>query len=125
MATILFRITVNSVRTRQWGIVQNLADSYLTYEIAYAAKVNFDQFNASGGPFPEFPDFDSEQVELGRLPGGIAITGTIYRSSFPDVDNNNPANNLLGMENWKLRSSLVYEFDGRTYVKSRTVTRSR
>lgn len=122
ISLIVFRVTVTTIRARQWGIVQNLADSYLTFEVAYSSRIPFEDFNVVGGPFPVANAFDSEVVDIGTLPGGTAITGTIYRSRIEDADN---ATNVLEGETWKLRSILIYDFDGRTYAKSRTVSRTR
>ena len=79
------------------------------------------------------PASSESTLTLGTLPGGGILTGTVVRTRSPDDNNvdslpetsgtleSNPAN----MEVWKLHSHLLYTINGKQYVKSRTVVRTR
>ncbi len=122
VSLIVFRVTVTTIRARQWGIAQSLADSYLTYEVAYASRIPYETFNVVGGEYPVADNVTTTAVEIGTLPGGTVVNGTVYRSRIADTNN---GANTLDTESWKLRAILIYQFDGRTYAKSRTVARTR
>ncbi|MGB1131182.1 MAG: hypothetical protein ACPG4K_14110, partial [Haloferula sp.] len=108
-----------------------VTDAYLTYEKAYAQRLPFADLLAGNSPWPRYPAKSEEDVELGKLPGGRAISGKVIRTRLPD-DNNFPidggrgsvSSNPAGMKVWRFQSLLVYELGGRQYVKSRTVIRS-
>lgn len=133
----LLKGSLDVMAPRQWIIKQNITDAYLSYEEAYAKRVSYDEFTESGSDWPIYPltTDPPEEVEVGRLPGGKAITGTLIRTRVAD-DSNLPAlgdtsydeklaANPAKMETWKLQSHLTYTIGNRTYVKSRTVVRTR
>ena len=81
--------------------------------------------------FLAFPNTASSAVEIGRLPGGTPVTGTIHRTRLPDAENHpvdggngDETNNPAAMKVWKVQSVLTYQIGGRSYAKSRTVIRS-
>lgn len=132
---ILLRGSLDVMLPRQWVIQQNITDSYLTYEESYAKRISFEEFTASDSDWPEYPSTSTNTVELGKMPGGLAVTGTVVRtriaddSNVPDPSESDYASKLAAnpakMETWKLQSHLTYTIGNNTYLKSRTVVRTR
>jgi hypothetical protein len=128
---MLLKLSLNILAPRQWVLHQSLADAYMTYERSYAERVPFATLVANGSPWPVHPTLSTTQVEIGRLPGGAVVTGTVARTRLPDT-NNYPLDggsgtvitNPAGMKVWRVQSILTYQVGGRTYAKSRTVIRS-
>ena len=128
---MLLKLSLNILSPRQWVLHQSLADAYMTYERSYAERVPFATLVANGSPWPVHPTLTTTQVEIGRLPGGAVVTGTVARTRLPDP-NNYPLDggggtlitNPAGMKVWRVQSILTYQIGGRTYAKSRTVIRS-
>ncbi len=131
LGLILLKLSLNILAPRQWGLQQALSDAYMTYERAYAQRLPFDELVGQDSPFPAFPETASTEVEVGRLPGGAAVTGTVVRTRIPD-DGNYPIDggegtvetNPAAMKVWKVQSILTYQIGGRQYAKSRTVIRA-
>lgn len=127
----LLKLSLNVLAPRQWTLQQVVSDAYMTYERAYAERIPFENLLAADSPWPEFPATRSTAVELGRLPGGVAITGTVVRTRVPDPGNypidggtGTAATNPAAMRVWKAQSVVTYRVGSRTYAKSRTVIRS-
>ncbi len=131
LALILLKLSMNVTAPRQWSLQQTVSDAYLTYEKAWAQRAPITEVLSASSPWPEYPSKASMQVEIGKLPGGSAIYGTVYRTRIPD-SNNYPVDggsgtvttNPSGMRAWNLQSLLVYKVGNRSYVKSRTVIRT-
>lgn len=131
VSLMLLKGTMNILSPRQQTLIQNVSDAYLTYEKAYAQRIDFDELAGSGSPWPVYPAKSEESVTMGTLPGGRTLTGTVIRTRIPDA-NNLPAyggtgdstTNPAGSRTWKLQSHLTYTISDREYVKSRTVVRS-
>lgn len=131
VSLMLLKGTMNILAPRQWTMVQNVSDAYLTYEKAYAQRVPFDDLTGNSSPWPAYPAKAESSVALGTLPGGRSLVGTIVRTRVPD-SNNLPAyggsgtstTNPAEMQTWKLQSHVSYKISGRDYVKSRTVVRT-
>ena len=129
---VLLKLSLNILEPRQWTLQQTVTDAYMTYERAYAERVPFETLTSAASPWPAFPSIStSAQVEIGRLPGGIPVTGTITRTRIPDAGNypidggsGTVATNPAAMKIWQVQSVLTYRVGGRTYAKSRTVLRS-
>lgn len=138
VAMIMLEGSLDVMAPRQWVIRQNLTDSYLTFEEAYANRVSFDELTADDSDWPIY-DADSPPagtvVEIGKAPGAVPITGTLIRmrvadaNNIPDLGDPDYNNKLLlnpsKLETWKLQSILTYKVGGVDYVKTRTVVRSR
>lgn len=131
LGLILLKLSLNILTPRQWALQQTLSDAYMTYERAYAQRLPFDEFVSNVSPFPQHPAQTSTEVEIGRLPGGRIITGTVYRTRLPDPANfpidggtGTVATNPAAMRVWKVQSILTYTISGRQYAKSRTVIRT-
>lgn len=128
---ILLKGSLNVLAPRQWSLVQNITDSHMTFEKAYAERIPFAELTASDSPWPAYPTKDSSAVVFGTLPGGRNISGTVIRTRFPD-SNNLPAyggtgtltTNPAEMQVWKLQTLVLYKIAGRDYVKNRTIIRS-
>lgn len=128
---MMLKLSLNILYPRQWVLHQSLADAYMTYERSYAERAPFATVVAAGSPWPVHPQLATSLVEIGRLPGGTAVTGTISRTRLPS-SNNYPMDggsgtlvtNPAGMKVWRVQSILTYQIGGRTYAKSRTVIRS-
>ena len=139
---LLLKGSIDVMAPRNWIIVQNMADSYLSYEEAYARRVSFDEVtddtNSDWDVFdPDTPVAPTNgiAVEIGKIPGGTAISGTLTRIRIADTTNiptatsadyaSNLQVNPAKMETWKLQSILTYSIGGKDYVKTRTVVRTR
>ncbi len=131
IGVILLKLSLNVLAPRQWGVYQTVAEAYMTYERSYAERIPFEVLTANNSPWPVYPNTSSETVELGRLPGGKVISGTVVRTRIAS-DNNYPidggsgtlASNPAAMKVWKVQSITTYTIDDRTYGKSRTILRS-
>lgn len=128
---MLLKLSLNILYPRQWTMQQVVSDAYMTYERAYAERVPFNEAVAAGSPWPWFPDVATEEVEMGRLPGGRPLMGTVTRTRIPDPNNfpidggeGTSATNPASMKVWRLQSIVSYEVGSRRYLKSRTVIRS-
>jgi hypothetical protein len=127
----LLKLSLNILTPRQWVLQQMVSDAYMTFERASAERIPFESLLASDSPWPAYPSTSQTTVEVGRLPGGVPITGTVTRTRQADTSNypidggsgtvdTNPA----AMKVWKAQSVLTYTIGTRTYAKSRTVLRS-
>lgn len=131
LSLILLKLSINVTAPRQWTLQQTVSDAYLTYEKAWSQRLPFADLLADDSPWPEFPNKSEVEVELGKLPGGKPIVGTVIRTRIPD-SNNFPADggsgttdtNPSGMRVYNFQSLLKYQVGDRQYVKSRTVVRS-
>lgn len=132
LGLVLLKLSINVLHPRQWTLQQSISDAYMTYERSYAERVPFDTLVASGSPWPLYPTVTTTNVILGKLPGGLALSGTVSRTRMADATNNYAAdggtgtttNNPAAMKIWKAQSVLTYKVGSQTYVKSRTVLRS-
>jgi len=130
---LLLTLSLNVIQPRQYSLQQILSDSYLTFERAQAERIPFGSLLANDSPWPVSPAVSNETVEIGKLPGGRAVTGVVTRTRTRDANNlaanggvgvGTLATNPASMEIWRVQSILRYEISGRTYVKSRTVVRA-
>ncbi len=128
---VLFKGAINVLAPRQWTLVQNITDAYMTYEKAYAERIEFDEAVGAGSPWPSYPSSSSTNVTLGTLPGGRTLTGEVIRTRMADSNNlsqhgggGTTSTNPAELQSWKLQSHLLYRIGGREYVKSRTVVRT-
>lgn len=131
LGLVLLKISLNILQPRQWVLQQSVTDAYLTFERAVAERIPFENLLADDSPWPEFPDTISTEVEIGRLPGGTPIMGTVVRTRTADPGNypidggvGTLATNPAAMKVWRAQSVLTYQVGDRTYAKSRTVLRS-
>ena len=131
LGLVMLKLSLNILAPRQWVLQQTLSDAYVTYERAYAERVPFQTLTSSTSPWPAYPASTSTLVELGKLPGGVAVTGTVLRTRLPDPNNypldggtGTTATNPASMKVWQVQSVLTYRVNGRNYAKSRTVIRS-
>ena len=131
LSLVLLKLSINVMAPRQWTLQQTVSDAYLTYEKAWAQRLPFADLLGSNSPWPEYPQKSESQVELGKLPGGNPIYGTVIRTRIPD-GNNFPVDggvgtistNPSGMKVYNFQSLLTYTVGERKYVKSRVVVRS-
>jgi prepilin-type N-terminal cleavage/methylation domain-containing protein len=129
---VMLQLSLNILAPRQWSLQQSLTDAYLTFERSYAERVPFATLTAnSGSPWPVYPNVSVSTVEIGRLPGGTAVTGTVTRTRMADPNNypidggsGSVTTNPASLKVWRVQSVLTYQIGGRTYAKSRTVIRS-
>lgn len=127
----LLKIALNIVYPRQWVLQQTLTDGYLTYERAYAERIPFETLTSNGSPWPVYPTTSVSTVEIGRLPGGTPLYGTVTRTRMADTMNypidggyGTVATNPAAMKSWKVQSVITYKIGSRNYAKSRTVIRT-
>lgn len=127
---VLLKLSINILQPRMSIIQETLADSYMSYERAFAERIPLDELKDADSEWPQFPETSTDQVELGRMPGGGLINGTIIRTRIPDENNfppygaGTPETNPAALEIWQVQSILRYRVSGREYAKSRTVIRS-
>lgn len=131
LGLVLLKLSLNILSPRQWMLQQTLSDAYLTYERAYAERIPFENLLANGSPWPVFPNTSVISVEIGRLPGGTPVLGTVTRTRTADALNypidggsGTVATNPAAMKTWRVQSIMTYTVGRRTYAKSRTVLRS-
>ncbi|MCU0749051.1 MAG: hypothetical protein MUF13_05830 [Akkermansiaceae bacterium] len=131
LGLVLLKLSLNILSPRQWMLQQTLTDAYLTYERAYAERIPFDSLLANNSPWPVFPNTSVISVEIGRLPGGTPVLGTVTRTRMADPLNypidggsGTVATNPAAMKTWEVQSIMTYTVGRRTYSKSRTVIRS-
>ena len=131
LSLVLLKLSINVTAPRQWTLQQTVSDAYLTYEKAWAQRLPFSDLLATDSPWPEYPAKSEVQVELGKLPGGSPIYGTVIRTRIPDPNNfpvdggtGDTSTNPSGMRVFNFQSLISYSVGERKYVKSRTVVRS-
>jgi hypothetical protein len=128
---LLLKLSLNVIHPRQYSLQQVLSDSYLTFERAHAERIPFESLVAVDSPWPAYPAVATEDVEIGKMPGGAPVTGTVIRTRIADAENYpidggtgtvniNPA----AMKVWRVQSILRFKIADRTYVKSRTLVRA-
>lgn len=128
---LLLKLSLNVIHPRQYTLQQVLSDSHMTFERARAERVPFDNLVDVDSPWPAFPDVATETVEIGKLPGGKPVTGTVTRTRIASTENypvdggtGTVAVNPAAMKIWRVQSVLNYTIADRTYYKSRTVIRA-
>jgi hypothetical protein len=131
LGMILFKLSLNILNPRQWVLQQTVTDAYMTYERALAEREPFENLQSAQSRWPLFPNTIATRVEVGRLPGGVPITGTVTRTRIADPGNlesdggtGTEASNPAAMKVWKAQSVLTYSIGRSTYAKSRTVLRT-
>lgn len=128
---VVLKSSLDLMAPRQWTMYQNISDAYVSYEQAYAERISFEELTSNSSPWPVYPASSSVQVEIGKAPGGNAITATVIRTRIPNP-NNLPAAGGTGTlltnpsetETWQVQSHLTYTIGSDEYVKTRTVVRS-
>jgi len=128
---LLLKLSLNVISPRQYSLQQVLSDSQMTYERARAERIPFESLVAVDSPWPAYPAVVSENVVIGKLPGGRAVTGTVFRTRIADTDNypidggsGTVTSNPAAMKVWRVQSILRYQIAERSYVKSRTLVRA-
>jgi type II secretory pathway pseudopilin PulG len=128
---VLLKLSLNILHPRQWILQQTLSDAYMTYERAFAERIPLEDLKHSSSEWPQFPTTSTTQVEIGRMPGGTPVFGTVVRTRIPDENNypinggtGTPESNPAALEVWRVQSVLTYVVGDRTYAKSRTVIRT-
>lgn len=149
IAFVLVEASLNMLQPRSWVMKQNLADAYLSKEVALMNRVDFDSIvdGSSSWGSGTMVHVGAAPLQIGTLPGfvstdeggvGRSFTANVYRMRLPlETSTSTPsfqvasgANVLslsdLGIRAYKLQSHVVFSVDnGATqYVKTRTVVRS-
>ncbi|MFC5051631.1 hypothetical protein ACFPK9_13580 [Rubritalea spongiae] len=143
IAIVLANASLNILQPRSWVMKQNLADAYLSKEVAAANKMDFDSIAAGTSLWGNGGLTNAQAVTLGQLPsfvsggagrayGGevrrerITLQGNIRAAAglFDPNAGGRLALNRMGIRAYQLVSHVTYEIDGRTFVKSRTIVRS-
>jgi len=127
----VLQTNLQTIRPRNWAMVQALTDAYMTEHLAYAEAIDFTLLTSS------VTTADAQATITATLPilgnaTGIPITGILRQTRNPSPINL-PANptaaelalNPAQIESWILESHLEYRIGNRTYVKSRSTVRTR
>jgi hypothetical protein len=132
VALLTLKASVNATSGQTWTIKQSMTDAFITRETALASRIPYDTLVGSSSPWAQNPSVSTSTVTLGKLPGGLVVTGTLHRTRFPDANNlpsaggtGTATTNPSGTEAWRVQSILAYTVGDRQYVKSRTVLRIR
>ncbi|GHC42311.1 hypothetical protein [Roseibacillus persicicus] len=128
----VFRTNLQTVRPRNWAMVQAISDAYMTEHLARAEAIEFEVLVSGTSPWPAYPDSTTTDVNIGTLPNNRVITGTLVQTRQP-APNNLPSaggtgttlTNPARVESWLVQSHLTYTVGGRNYVKSRSTVRTR
>ncbi|MGJ8673209.1 hypothetical protein [Rubritalea sp.] len=145
IAIVLVNASFNILQPRSWVMKQNLADAYLSQEVAAANNVAFANIEAGtsawGGGALSAPAVQA----LGLLPGfslgtgnGRAYNGQIMRQRTtlqgtqlaagllfrPTNSGGALTTAQMGIRAYQLESHVSYVINGKTFIKSRTVVRS-
>lgn len=131
VAFVTLRATNNVLSGRQQIVLHTLADSALLLETAKAQRISFDEMKDPSSAW-KIGDVDEQEIEIGKISGGEPVKAMLARQRFAD-ELNYPAyggsgtldSNPLAFEKYTLAMVLTYEVDGRKYVKTRSVVRSR
>ena len=121
LASILLKYSLSIIQSEQWNTMQALTDASLTYELAYARRIPFQDLEAVDSPFPLYPNYQESTVTLGASHGGYPVTATVKRTRLQLGE----GANQTGLESWKLMSVLVYKINGNLYHKSRQTIRNK
>lgn len=131
LSLVFMKLALNITAPRQWTLQQTVTDAYLTYEKSLAQRAPFSEVISDDSLWPISPESAETEVSLGSLPGGIELTGTVFRTRTADTNNypidggtGTTTTNPAGVRTWHLQSLLSYQIGDRTYVKTRTVVRS-
>lgn len=129
ISLILLDASINVLKPRVYTIHQNMSDAQISYEVAYANRVDFDSISSGSSEWPLYPATKDSTVTIGTLPGGIDVTAEVKRfrkSLTRTTAGAEPVLGLgdLGIEVWELQSVLAYKVGGKEYVKACTVIRS-
>jgi len=135
VSLLLLKAALTVTAVQRWTVTQGMSDAYMSREVALGKRIPFegvDGFLTAGSSYPAFPTVATTAVEVGRLPAGVPLTGSLRRTRIPST-NNLPADGGTGTlltnptesEAWQLQSYLTYTIAGRNYVKSRTTLRAR
>lgn len=132
VSVFVFRTNLQTIRPRNWAMVQSITDAYMTEHQALSEAIEFTELMDTASPWPEYPASNTTTENVGQLPQGLTITGTLVRTRRPADTNLAAAGgtattmiNPAQIEAWLVESHLTYEVDGRTYVKSRSTVRTR
>jgi len=124
IAMFLLIGSLDVIKPRNWTIIQNMTDSYLTYEEAYAKRIPFDDLADNSSAWRTTAQ-TTTNITIGKIYDGKEIKGTVKRILEEDPNNGNATNNPAQMETYTLYSVLTYKIGDKDYVKSRTIIRSR
>ncbi len=121
LSSVLLKFSFNVLQVDNWSIMQTMSDATMTYEVAYARRIPFDQLELETTPYPLYPEIAREEVSLGNRPGGGEVSGVVSRTRMLLAT----SSELTGLESWRLQAVLEYQVNGKAYVKSRQVIRTR
>lgn len=139
------RTNLQTIRPRNWAMIQAITDAYMTEHLAYAEAIEYEKLlgpdpnlalgidDPSVSYWPAYPANHTRDVTVGTLPSGLVVTGTLIQTRQPDINNissssettGTPLTNPAQVESWLVQSHLTYTIAGREYVKSRNTVRTR
>lgn len=128
----VFRTNLQTIRPRNWAMVQAISDAYMTEHLARAEAIEYEVLLSAASPWPAYPNTTTTSVTIGTLPNNRVITGTLVQTRQPAENNLGSAGgtgtvttNPARIESWLVQSHLTYVIGGRSYVKSRSTVRAR
>ena len=131
VAITLLEGNLSLLTPRQWVVKQSLVDAYLTKEKSIARSLNYNDA-ISQENWPTYPSLKKFTEEIGKVPGGRAISAQIIRTKKPYYRNNISAggtfaeqDNHLNLEVWALESHIIYNINNKEYIKTATIIRAK
>jgi hypothetical protein len=135
ISLFVVRTNLQTIRPRNWTMIQALSDAYMTEHLAHAEAIPFDELVTTPdeeATWPVYPANNSNAVIIGQVPGGREITGRLIQTRQPAPNNlasaggiGTTTTNLARVEAWLVQSHLTYNVGDRSYVKSRNTVRTR
>ena len=123
LGLLLMKASLLALSGNQWITLQTLTDSYLTKETALAKRTPLADITAAVSPWPDgtqtLPQ-TSTVVTLGKLPGGIAVTGRLTRFR---INATAGEDTVAALTMWRLHSLLLYRIGEQDYVKNISILR--
>lgn len=124
LGLVLMKGAMLALSGNQWTTLQTLTDAYMTKETALAKRTPLADITAPVSPWPDgtqtLPQ-TSTMVTLGKLPGGIAVTGQLTRFRINATVGDDT---VAALTVWRLHSILRYKIGEKDYVKNISTLRA-
>jgi hypothetical protein len=124
LTLLLLKGSMVGLSSNQWTVMQTLTDAYLTRETALANRIPLADVVVAGSQWPDpttdTPARNEMTVALGKLAGGIEVSGQLVRFRSNETQTDDAT---TGTTIYRLYSVLSYRVNGKDYFKSRSTLR--